>query len=149
MAAVVTPTPFQPGFRLVDGADLNAQLALGQGSTQNAITASATETRIAGTAITAAYSRVSSAGASDAVTLCGVSGANPSISVAAGLQFWIKNESGQTIQVFPPGASDTIDGGSAGAAVNLANASTGVYTCVAVSSAGIATWVSAKMAVSS
>lgn len=149
MANPVRPTPFTPGFRLVDGSDLNDAFSQEVAGAQDAITASTTQTRAGGAAITVPVNRVSSANASDAVTLCGVKGTTPSVEVRAGMKFWVKNTSGQTIQVFPPGASDTIDGGSAGAAVNLATASIGFYMCTAVTAAGVATWASGKMAVSS
>lgn len=143
MANAVSPNLFPVGFQPIDGNVLNAALANPQLSSQNAITASTTQTRAGGTAITARASRVSVANASDAVTLLGA-GAVP----ALGAIFWIANKSGQTIQVFPPGAGDNIDGGAVGAAVNLATACIGFYQCLAVVG-GVATWVSGKMAVSS
>lgn len=149
MANPVRPTPFQPGFRLTDGSDLNAAFSFPVRGAQDAITASTTQTRVGGTPLIVPVNRVSSANSGDAVTLCGVKNTTPSIGVQAGMIFWIKNTSGQTIKVFPPGASDVIDAQSAGGSVNLADASIGMYMCTAVSAAGVATWGSGKMAVSS
>lgn len=143
MANQVTPQPFVPGFGLVDGTVLNSALALPAISSQNAVTASTTQTRLGGTAITAGMTNVSVANASDAVTLGGVGAV-----VKAGTIYWIKNTSGQTIKVYPPGASDTIDGGAAGANVTLTTASIGFYMAVA-NVGGVVTWESGKMAVSS
>ncbi len=143
MSDPISNTTFPGGFALIDGNALNAALGSPQLSSQNAITASTTQTRAGGIAIKARSSRVSSANSGDAVTLLGLGGVP-----TPGAIFWIANKSGQTIQVFPPGASDTIDGGSAGAAVNLATACIGFYMCCAVVG-GLGTWVSGKMAVSS
>lgn len=138
MTNPIFPTPFPNGFRLIDGGALNRLFQQdGPVSSENTITASAAETRVAGTAILATYNRVSVAGATDAVTLMGAGG-RPQ----AGQAFFIANDSGQAIQVFPPGATDTIDGGTAGASIAMANALRAWFLCVAVSNAGVATWVS-------
>lgn len=143
-----TPQPFQPGFRLIDGSALNAALAFSLDASIDGVTASTTQTRAGGTAIVVPQAQVASANVSDAITLCGPQAVAGSINAQGGMLFLIKNSSGQTIQVFPPGASDTIDGGAAGAAVNLATACIGVYMCTKVAG-GVATWYSGKMAVSS
>ena len=142
-----TNNPFQPGFRLFDGSQMNAVQAADVTSAADGIVASTVQTRLGGTDIVQQYNRVSAANASDAVTLCGQPGTQGSILPQAGMSFVVKNVGGQTIQVFPPGPSDTIDGGAAGAAVNLGNAKTGLYYCTAVIGS-VATWNSASMAVS-
>ena len=140
-----TPQPFQPGFRIIDGSSLNAILASPNFSTADGITASTTQTRVGGTVIPVASTliRVSAANASDAVTLGGAGAVIP-----AGDFFIIANKSGQTIQVFPPGANDKIDGGAAGAAVNLGNAKIGFYF-ISANIGGVLTINSGAMAVSS
>lgn len=142
------PTPFQSGFRLINGDDLNAAFANDVTAAADGLVASTMQTRLGGISINTPVSRVGTANASDAVTLCGPPGVAGAILPQAGMTFWVKNTSGQTIQVFPPGANDTIDSGAAGAAVNLATASIGFYMCTAVIG-GVATWASGKMAVSS
>jgi hypothetical protein len=138
-----SPQPVVPGFRLLDGTQLNTlfgQIVLGS---TDGITASTTQTRAGGKAITQAITRVATANSSDAVTLGGAGGV-----VAAGTVFIIANKSGQTIQVFPPGSGDAIDGGTAGASVNLANAKIGLYV-VTANIGGVLTIASGGMAVSS
>src|ERR1700678_250785 len=137
-----TPAPFQPGFRLIDGTALNAAVGAENLASTDAIVASTTQTRLGGTAVKTPVSRVSSANNLDAVTLGGA---------GAVLQtgfYIIANKSGQTIQVFPPGANDTIDGGAAGAAVQLSNAKLGLYI-IALNNGGVLTISSGSMAVSS
>lgn len=138
-----TPQPFQPGFRLIDGAALNASISQEVLASTDGVTASITQTRAGGLAITFPVTRVSSANASDAVTLGGAGAV-----VAAGTIFIIANKGGQTIQVFPPGASDKIDGGAAGASVNLGNGKLGIYV-VSANIGGVLTINSGAMAVSS
>lgn len=101
---------------------------------ENAITASTTQTRVGGTALTEALNRVTTvANAGDAVTL-------PAL--AAGQSVVVFNDGANPASVFPNGASDAIDGGSAGAAVTLTNAKRAVFVCVAAN-----TIVSAQLGV--
>lgn len=137
------PQQFQPGFRLIDGSQLNAWLQLLSVGSADALVPSTTQTRAGGTAVKYTITRVAAANASDAVTLGGAGAVIP-----AGAIFLVANKSTQTIQIFPPGASDKIDGGTAGAAVNLATASIGVFL-VTANIGGVLTIVSGKMAVSS
>ena len=138
-----TPQPFQPGFRLIDGSALNAVNAVEVLASDDGLTASTVQTRAGGAAITLPITRVSAATSSDAVTLGGAGAV-----VAPGTIFYIANKSGQTIQVFPPGANDKIDGGAVGAAVNLGNAKIGLYI-VSANIGGVLTINSGGMAVSS
>jgi hypothetical protein len=137
------PQQFQPGFRLIDGSQLNSWLQLLALGSADALVPSTTQTRAGGTAIKYSLTRVAAANASDAVTLGGAGAVVP-----AGAVFVIANKSTQVIQVFPPGANDKIDGGSVGAAVNLTNAFIGVYI-VTANIGGVLTISSGRMAVSS
>jgi hypothetical protein len=137
------PQQFQPGPRLIDGSQLNSWLQLLSLGSADALVPSTTQTRAGGTAIRYSLTRVAAANASDAVTLGGANNVVP-----AGAVFVIANKSGQTIQVFPPGANDKIDGGSVGAAVNLSTAFIGVYV-VTANIGGVLTIASGRMAVSS
>ncbi len=92
-------------------------------SVADALTASLVQTRAGGTALTKQINRVATAAVSgDAVTL-------PALT--AGQYVDVYNDAANPISVFPNGASDTIDGGSGGAAVALANAKRCRFTCVA------------------
>lgn len=139
-----TPQTFQPGFRLFDGTALNAAFAQIVNGTDDAAVPSTTQTRLGGTAVAYGITRCAAANGSDAFTL----GANGAGSVIpAGAVFLIANKSGATVQVFPPGANDKIDGGTAGAAVNLTTAKIGIYI-VTANIGGVLTLVSGSMAVS-
>ena len=89
-------------------------------STQNGITASATETQAAGTVIRASIARVSTAGASDAVTL--------GIRAVAGTTFQLINDTGQTITLFPA-VGDKINDAAQDAAVTIADNTMSIYSC--------------------
>lgn len=92
-------------------------------SIANALTASTTQTRAGGTALTKAWNVVATvANAGDAVTL-------PALSPGQGVVVF--NAGANSAKVFPNGASDAIDGGSAGASVNLASTKRCLYLCVA------------------
>lgn len=92
-------------------------------SVATGITASTTQTRAGGTALTKQVNVVSTAANSgDAVTLAALSAGDSQI---------VFNAGANPIKVFPNGASDTIDGGSAGAAVTLTNASRCEFICTA------------------
>lgn len=137
------PLQFQPGFRLIDGSQLNAWLQLLTVGSDDAIVPSTTQTRAGGTALKYTLSRCAAANGSDAFTLGGAGAVVP-----AGAIFILANKSGATVQVFPPGANDKIDGGTAGAAVNLTTAKIGLYL-VTANIGGVLTIVSGSMAVSS
>jgi hypothetical protein len=92
-------------------------------SVTNTITASITQTRAGGTALTTKYNNVTVvANAADAVTL-------PALTAGQGVVVF--NNGAHSASVFPNGASDTIDGGSGGASVALANTKRCLYFCVA------------------
>jgi hypothetical protein len=92
-------------------------------SVATGITASTTQTRVGGTALTKAVNVVSTAANSgDAVTL-------PALT--AGQSVAIYNDGANPIKVFPNGASDQIDAVSAGASVTLTNALRCEFTCTA------------------
>lgn len=131
------------GPQLIDAGLLSSIISEALFSSQDGVTASTTQTRAGGTPIVATFSRISSANASDAVTLEGAGAV-----VQAGDWWVIANKSGQTVQVFPPGVNDKIDGGTAGAAVNLSTAKLGVYI-VTANVGGVLTISSGSMAVSS
>lgn len=104
------------------------------GTVANGLTASTTQTRVGGLALTSQMNRVTTAAVSgDAVTL-------PALS--AGQWVDVYNAGANPISVFPNGASDTIDGGSGGASVALANAKRCRYTCFAAN-----TLISAQLGV--
>lgn len=92
-------------------------------SVENGITASTTQTRAAGYALTKGISRVTTAAVSgDAVTL-------PAL--AAGQSVVVVNDGANPIKVFPNGAADQIDGGTAAASVTLSAAKRCRFTCMA------------------
>lgn len=89
------------------------------------IVASTTQTRAGATQMTGTYNNITTvANASDAVGL-------PPI-VSIGQQVWVTNAGANAAKVFPdsgtPGATTTIDGGSAGASVTLTNAKSALFT---------------------
>lgn len=88
--------------------------------TQNAVTASAVETQAAGTPIKVAISRVTTAGATDAVTLA--------IKATAGASFVIINDSGQTVTLFPK-VGDKLNDALQDAAVTIADNTISEYFC--------------------
>ncbi|MDB5448312.1 MAG: hypothetical protein JWQ97_3629 [Phenylobacterium sp.] len=92
-------------------------------SVANALTASTTQTRVGGLALTKAINRVSTAVTSgDAVTLAALTPGQSQVVI---------NDGASPIKVFPNGASDQIDGGTAGASVTLTNAKRCRFTCLA------------------
>ncbi len=92
-------------------------------SVQTTISASATQTRAGGTALTKGVNNI---------TTCAVSGDAVTMpALAAGNSVVIFNNGAQPASVFPDGASDTIDGGSGGAAVTLTNGKRCIYFCLA------------------
>jgi len=103
--------------------DTTTTTGVNTGGVANALTASTTHTRAGGTALTAPVNRFTTvAGAGDAATL-------PPLSPGQGVVVY--NDGASAMAVFPNGASDSIDGGSAGASVVLTNAKRCLYFCVA------------------
>lgn len=110
-------TPAAGTFTTVTTSGVNTR------SLANALTASTTQTRVGGLALTKAVNRVTTvANSGDAVTL-------PAL--AAGQSVIVINDGANPAKVFPNGASDTIDGGAGGAAVTLTNAKKAEFICVA------------------
>ena len=108
-----------PGLRLGDVGELaNAILYAGGMSTQNAITASTTQSQIGGTKIYFAINRVTSANGNDAITL--------GFTADAGRSFVIINDSGQTITMYPK-SGDKINDAAKDAAVSLADNTVSTY----------------------
>jgi hypothetical protein len=68
---------------------------------------------------------------------------------AAGAAIVVFNAGADPMSVYPSGALDTIDGGSAGAAVTLTNAKRCIYFPIAIAANGAVTWVSAQLGVAS
>lgn len=109
------------GLTLADAQSIADALAnLKSASTENAVTASTTQTQAGGTVLRAAVSRVTSANASDAVTL--------GFAATAGQRFTIINDSGQTIQLFPR-SGDKLNDANANAAVSIADNTVSHYAC--------------------
>lgn len=97
--------------------------AIEQQTVATGITASATQTLVGATALTARINRVNTSAASgNAVKLAALS---------PGQSQTIYNDGANPISVFPAAAGVAIDGGSAGAAVTLTNAKRAVFTCTA------------------
>ncbi len=144
MAAIQqVPQQFQPGFRLIDGAQLNTWLQLLTVGTDDGETAATTQTRAAGTAVKYTATRFSTvANSGDAATLGGAGAVVP-----AGAIFLVANKGANPMAIFPPGANDKIDGGTAGASVTLTNARIGVFI-VTANIGGVLTIVSGYMPVS-
>ena len=110
-----------PGLRLGDIKAL-ADTISGDGglSTQNAITASTTQTQVGGTVIIASLSRVTVANANDAVTL--------GFAASPGGSFTILNDSGQTITLFPK-LGDKLCDAAINAGVTIADNTSSTYRC--------------------
>ena len=110
-----------PGLRLGDVGELaNAILYAGGMSTQNAITASTTQSQIGGTKIYFVINRITSANASDAITLA--------FNADAGRSFVIINDSGQTITMYPK-SGDKLNDAATDAAVSIADNTVSTYYC--------------------
>lgn len=86
-------------------------------NTNDNITAGTVQTQTGATGLQVGFNRVTTATANDGVRL--------PISVG-GSPIWLRNDSGQTIDVYPP-KGGSINGGSTNAAVNLASGSTVTY----------------------
>ena len=112
-----------PGLRLSDARGLSGAVSDWSGaSSQNAVTASTTQTQVGGTVLRATISRVTVANASDAVTL--------GFNATPGRTFCIINDSGQTISLFPK-SGDKLNDAAGDAAVTLADNTISYYSCPA------------------
>ena len=114
----------RPGFKgigLAAAQDISDSIANWKAaSTQDAITASTTQTQAGGTVLNAVISRITVANGSDAVTL--------GFAAAAGRAFVVINDTGQTIQLFPK-SGDKLNDASANAAVSIADNTISYYCC--------------------
>lgn len=132
--AVLTPSPFPKGFRLIDGGKLNTLFASGgQLSVEDAITATAGGNQATARALLATINRLSV-----------VATNNDSVKLPpgqVGMSVLIINDGAATAQVFGSG-SDTIDAVATATGVVLTNAKRCWYYCISVTAAGIAAWVS-------
>ena len=126
MAAVVNNLPpslqnLDPGVRMGDiGALVALVQSLSGSSTQDAVTASTTQTQAGGTVLRASITRVTVANSSDAVTL--------GFTATPGRMFTIINDSGQTINLFPA-VGDKLNDAAANAAVSIADNTSSDYYC--------------------
>lgn len=115
MAAAVTNTPFQSGFRLVRGEDLNANFASPGLSTQQGVTATAGGTRAAAFPVTASITNVTTvATAADSLVL-------PVASANLGETFTIYNNGANNLTLYANG-SDTINGTAGATGISIPNA---------------------------
>lgn len=109
------------GLRLGDIKGLADAASTASGmSTENAITASTTQTQAGGTVLRATISRITTAAASDAVTL--------GFAATPGRYFIIINDTGQTIQLFPK-SGDKLNDANANASVSIADNTFSEYAC--------------------
>lgn len=112
-----------PGLRMGNVQGLaNAVSGESGRTTENAITASTTQTQAGGTVLRAAWTRVTSANASDAVTL--------GFRAVPGTSFTIINDSGNIVSLFPA-VGDKINDAVANAAVTIADNTISRYVCPA------------------
>lgn len=101
MAVGITPAPFQTGFRLIDGNDLNTQLGHPRLSSQTGITATASGGQTNALALTTRVNNVTTvATAGDSVRL-------PALPL--GKVVWIMNNGASSMQVYGAG-TNTING---------------------------------------
>jgi len=89
-------------------------------STQNAVTASTTQTQAGGTKINYAICRVTTAAANDAVTL--------NFAATAGRKFVLINDSGQNVRLFPK-LGDKLNDAAINAVNTLADNTVSIYYC--------------------
>lgn len=124
MAAAVTNTPFQSGFRLVRGEDLNANFASPGLSTQQGVTATAGGTRAAAFPVTASITNVTTvATAADSLVL-------PVASANLGETFTIYNNGANNLTLYANG-SDTINGTAGATGISLPNSGVVVLQSIA------------------
>lgn len=101
MAIGITPTPFETGFRLIDGNDLNTQFGHPRLSSQTGITATASGGQTNAFALTTRVNNVTT-----------VASANDSIRLPAsplGKVVWVMNNGSNSMQVYGAG-TNTING---------------------------------------
>ena len=110
-----------PGnLTLADAGNISLFFSYDKGvSTQNAVTASATQTQVGGRKVTAAITVVTIAGANDAVTLP---------TAEAGRKLSVVNTSGQTITIFPA-LADRIGANAVNASVTSVTAQLISFVC--------------------
>ena len=122
MALVTNPiTTYLPGYRLIDGSQLDGNLQVG--GAQSGITAVVGGTIVTAFQIGYQYTEV------DVATATGTDAVKLPAAIP-GTELTIVNKSGQTINVFPYKATDTINGGGAGAAITQVNNTVASYFCV-------------------
>ena len=122
MSAVIANTPFQPGYRLIDGTDLNKAINYPVCASQDGITATASGTQATAYQLTAYLSRVTTvATGADAVAL------PPAV---PGLEVSVINSGANSMQVFGNyAAGDTINGVATATGIAQAAGTTFTYTC--------------------
>ena len=133
MANANTPAPFQTGYQIPDGGQLNAQLSNPVESTQQSVTATGTN-RATAFAVTASVTNFTTVAASTGAVL---PLGNP------GKSFTLFNNGASAMTVYFTG-SDTCDGVAGATGVTLSNGSRCQYYCVA---SGV--WLSAKLGATS
>ena len=110
-----------PGLRLVDAKGLADGLSNADyRSTQDAITASTTQTQVGGTVLRTTISRITVANANDAVTL--------NFAASPGRSFYIINDSGNIVTLFPK-LGDKLCDAAINAGVTIADNTLSTYTC--------------------
>ena len=109
MAAPIVPQPLPPGFALQDGTTLNSLLASQLASSQYNAVANGTSAAT-GTQITAVFTHFGTVASGGYAVLP---------AAKAGTIVYVFNGGANTINIAPYAATDTIDGGSAGAATTL------------------------------
>lgn len=120
MATAVFPTPFQTGFRLIDGNQLNSVLSTPLLSSQDGITAHAGGGQTNATQLTAVINRVTVAvSGADSVKL-------PAFQV--GLEITIENDAANAVQVFSREVA-TINGSPAATGVSQPAGTYATYRC--------------------
>lgn len=119
----VAPTPFQSGYRLLDGQGVDNELGYPTYSAEDNITASATQTQAAAYQLTAQLSRVVTVAAG------GNGVALPAAKVGKSVVLVNSNVS-NAVQVFGMnGTTDTINGTAGSTGISQAAASRHVYEC--------------------
>lgn len=128
MAALISPAPFQPGFRLIDGDQLNKAIASDVVNSQDGMVANGT-TRITGTQIQAELNRFTT------VASGGIALMPPAL---PGTQVLVMNAGANALTLDGFASTDTIDGG---ASATLSVATRGAwFTCTTAGA-----WISAAL----
>ena len=124
MAAAVTNTPFQSGFRLVRGEDLNANFASPGLSTQQGVTAHSGGGRTNAFVVTASITNVTTvASGADSLVL-------PAAGLNLGKSFTIYNNGANALTLYGNG-SDTINGIAGATGVSVAPGNVTVVQAIA------------------